>query len=128
MKMIKLLGGYIIFAGIAAIVDLGLLFFLTSILGLWYFFSAATSYLSGMIINFTLNKYLNFKNTNKRKITQFGLFSIIACIGLILNQFILFILVEYFGFWYITAKIFSMIVVLFWNFFGHKKITFEVLK
>ena len=61
----KLFGGYVIFAGIATIVDIGLLYLLTAFIGLHYLLSAALSYTCGMITNYSLNKVFNFKNKSK---------------------------------------------------------------
>ncbi|MBU0906599.1 MAG: GtrA family protein [Nanoarchaeota archaeon] len=115
-------------AGIATIVDLGLLFFLTEFVKIWYFYSAMISYFAGMITNYSLNKYLNFKNKSKRVALQFTMFMFVALIGLALNQIILLVLVGRWGLWYIFAKAISIFVVMFWSFFGHRKITFNILQ
>ncbi|HPO48743.1 MAG TPA: GtrA family protein [Spirochaetota bacterium] len=119
---------YIFFAGLATFVDFGVLFLLTDVFKIWYFISAIFSYLCGMITNFTLNKILNFENKSKKILYQFGLFAFVASIGLGLNQLILFILVEKFHIWYIIGKLVSVFIVMFWSFFGHKKITFHFFK
>ena len=119
---------YVFFAGIATLVDFGVLYLLTDIYKVWYFVSAIFSYLCGMITNFTLNKILNFENKSKKIFYQFGLFAFVALIGLGLNQLILFILVEKFKLWYIIGKLISVFIVMFWSFIGHKKITFHFFK
>ena len=123
---LRLLIGYVFFAGIATIADIGLLFILTEFFNVWYFYSAAISYSVGMVGNYSLNKYFNFKNKSNKIIQQFGLFVFIALIGLILNQLILYLLVEFASLWYISAKIISLFIVLIWSFYGHKKLTFKV--
>lgn len=125
---VKLFVGYVIFAGFAALVDLSLLYSLTEFLRVWYFYSAAFSYLVGMIINYSLNKYLNFRNRSKKIIPQFGLFATVALIGLGLNQLIIYILVEFINLWYMFAKFIAIFIVMFWSFYGHKKLTFNVFR
>lgn len=125
---IKLFSLYIVLAGIATIVDVGLLYIFTNYLGIWYFYSAILSYLAGMLTNYSLNKYLNFKNKSKKIAWQFGLFIIVALVGLALNQLILYLLVNFAGLWYIWAKLVAVFVVMFWSFFGHKKLTFKVFQ
>jgi putative flippase GtrA len=125
-QSVNLFLAYIVFAGFATLVDFGLLFSLTEFFNLWYFYSAAVSYLAGMITNYTLNKYLNFRNRSKRLIPQFGLFAAVASVGLILNQIILYALVEFAGLWYILAKFIAVFIVLLWSFYGHKRFTFRV--
>lgn len=124
----RLFIGYVFFAGIAAFVDLGLLFSLTEFIGLHYLTSAVLAYMCGMITNYSLNKVFNFKNKSKKIIQQFGLFVFVALIGLGLNQLILWLLVEFVGVWYMLAKLISISIVMFWNFYGHKKITFAIIK
>lgn len=119
---------YVVFAGFATLVDIGILYSLSEFAGLWYFYSAIVSYAAGMVTNYSLNKYLNFRNKSKRIIPQFSLFMAVALVGLTLNQAIIYSLVEFFGVWYIFAKLMAIAIVMFWSFFGHKKLTFSVLK
>ena len=57
---------------------------------------------------------------------QFGLFAIVALVGLGINQFLLYSLVEFAKLWYISAKIIAIFIGLLWSFYGHKKLTFNV--
>lgn len=124
----KLFIRYIIFAGFATLIDLSLLYLLTEFLHIWYFYSAIISYFGGMITNYTLNKFFNFRNKSKRIIHQFGLFIVVALIGLGINQIVLYSLVEFTGLWYILAKVIAVFIVMFWSFYGHKKLTFGIIK
>lgn len=119
---------YIVFAGIATIVDFAVLTLLVEAFGVHYLSSAAVSYLCGMITNFSLNKVFNFKNKSKQVIGQFGLFVFVALVGLVLNQLILYLLVESLNAHYLAAKVVSVAIVMFWSFIGHKKLTFSVFK
>lgn len=125
---VKLFSGYTIFAGFATLVNLGFLFSLTEFFHVWYFYSSAFAYLTGMVINYSLNKYLNFKNKSKRIIPQFALFVMVALVGLGLNQLILYFLVEVIKLWYLFASLISLFLVMFWSFYGHKKLTFNFIK
>ncbi len=124
----KLFTGYVIFAGIATLVDLGLLYAFTEFLRIWYFYSTALSYFIGMLTNYTLNKYLNFRNRSRRIIPQFGLFMLVALIGLALNQAVIYMMVEFGGLWYMHAKFIALLVVMFWSFYGHKHLTFSLFR
>lgn len=119
---------YLFFAGFATLVDMGLLFLLTEYVGIWYFYSALISNICGMVTNFTLNKVLNFRNRSRKVLRQFGLFAAVALVGLGLNQLIIFVLVEFFGIWYLLAKLVAVFTVVFWSYFGHKRLTFSLLK
>ena len=125
---VKLFSGYIIFAGIATLVDLGILYSLTEFIGFHYLLSALLSYACGMVTNFFLNKLFNFKNRNRRIVQQFGLFTFVALIGLGLTQLILWFFVEFVNLWYMLAKLISIVIVMLWSFYGHKKLTFGLLK
>ncbi|PIP17790.1 MAG: polysaccharide synthesis protein GtrA [Parcubacteria group bacterium CG23_combo_of_CG06-09_8_20_14_all_35_9] len=127
-KDIKLFVGYVIFAGSATLVDFGFLYSLTEFFHIWYFYSAALAYFAGMITNYLLNKYLNFRNLSKQIISQFSLFAMVALIGLGLNQLIIYFLVEFTKLWYIYAKFISVFIVMFWSFYGHKKLTFKIFR
>lgn len=117
---------YIFFAGIATLADLGVLYWLTEKFGLWYFYSALISFIVGMIVNYSLNKVFNFKNRSRKIWQQFGLFIIVAIVGLALNQLIMYVVVEYLELWYVLAKLVSIFFVFFWSFFGHRRLTFRI--
>jgi putative flippase GtrA len=119
---------YVFFAGIATLVDLSLLFTFTEFFGIYYFFSGILSYFAGGIIHYILNKKYTFKNKSKKIVAQLSVFFGVALIGLIINQAVLYVLVEIGSIWYMFAKLISIFIVLLWNFTGHKYITFKVLK
>ena len=122
---VRLFGGYVFYSGIATLVDFAVLYALTSAAGLWYFYSAAVAYAAGMTTNYALNKCFNFRNRSKEVVRQFGLFALVALVGLGLNQGIIYLLVEKAGLWYLYAKIVSVFIVMFWSFYGHKTLTFK---
>ncbi|MDD5750468.1 MAG: GtrA family protein, partial [Candidatus Pacebacteria bacterium] len=66
MKSFSLFWGYVFFAGVATLVDFGLLYFFTEVAGLHYLFSAALAYLAGIAPNYSLNKFFNFKNKSSQ--------------------------------------------------------------
>lgn len=119
---------YNLFAGCSTLLDLVLLYILTEFFGVWYTYSITIGYIAGVSTNYILNKYLNFRNLSRKIVLQFGLFVTIALIGLLFNQIIIYILVEFIGVWYMFAKIIAVLLVMLWNFSRHKKWTFEVFK
>lgn len=121
----KLFTGYLVCAGVATLVDFTALYLLTDFLHFWYFYSAAIAYFFGMITNYSLNKYFNFKDENPRIAKQFGKFFIVATGGLVLNQIIIFGLVEYVKAWYLLAKCVATLLVAAYSFYYHKKFTFK---
>ncbi|MDO8565350.1 MAG: GtrA family protein [bacterium] len=124
----RLFLGYVVTAGVATVVDVAILYFLTNFIGLYYLYSSIVSYVAGMITNYSTSKLFVFKNKSENITGQFSLFVVVAVIGLILNQIIIWLLVEYGQVWYLYAKFISILVVMFWSFYGHKKITFGLIK
>ncbi len=127
-KNMRLFFGYVFFAGLAALADIGLLFLLTNFFGVWYFYSAIFAYIAGMLVNYLLNRRLNFRNKSRQVARQFGVFAMVAVAGLALNQAVLYLLVEYAGLWYMFSKTIAVFIVMFWSFYGHKKLTFNIFK
>ena len=119
---------YFLIAALATIVDMSFLYIFTEFLGIFYFFSAFMSYFLGMITNYSLNKIYNFKCKSKKIIRQFAKFSFVAGVGLVLNQIIIYTLVEFAKMWYMFAKTISVFIVLIWSYNGHKHITFRSVK
>ncbi len=119
---------YFIYAGLAALIDLFLLLTLTSIIGLWYWYSAGISFIVASFVNYFFNKKRTFKNTYKLHHKQYLVFLFVAFTGLIWNQTIMYYLVEFANIHYFISKIFSLSIVFFWSFFMHKYITYGMLK
>ncbi|MEN6610549.1 MAG: GtrA family protein [Methanoregulaceae archaeon] len=117
--------GFFLIGIFSSFVDIGLLYLFTEHYHVWYLCSATTSYLSGMLASYLLNKYLNFHDRNRKYFRQFSLFAIISLTGLGLNLAILTIAVEFFSLNYIVAKVIAIAMGFFWNYFGQSRITFR---
>lgn len=122
----KLFLRYVLIAGFATLIDISLLYALTEFIGIWYFYSSIISYTSGVIPNYLLNKYFNFKNKSKKVFAQLSIWMGISLIGLIITQWIIFVFVEMFGLWYMFSKLIAIAITLFWNFYVNKQITFNL--
>lgn len=119
---------YIIFAGFATLLDLTTFFVLTTFVGLHYLISNFISILLGITTNYVLNKRYNFNNKSRKYVQQFSLFAFIAIIGLLLSQAIIFGLVEFLYLHPVLAKFISIFIVVIWNFFGHRKLSFGLYR
>jgi len=124
----KLFFKYCIGGGMAAVVDIILLYIFTEYLGVYYLFSAAISFLCAAIVNYSFNKRFTFQNESKKIVQQFFLFLSVVFVGECLNLSIMYFLVTFFDIWYIVAKFISIGIVLSYNFTCNKKITFELFK
>lgn len=118
---------YCIGGGLAFFIDIAGLYFFTEFFGLWYILSATLSFVLAAIFNYLFQRFITFKSQDKNYVKQFVLFVVIALVGLLINNSILYILVEFFGLWYMFAKVIAAGVVLIWNFWANKKFTFKKL-
>lgn len=109
----------------SAVVDFGALFILTDLANIHYLASATIAFILAALVNYTLNRIWTFKSSGKRR-KQLPVFFIIAILGLIINNNIMYFSVEHMDLHYLWAKVFAAAIVTFWNFFGNKYLTFRI--
>ncbi|OGL83918.1 hypothetical protein A3H11_04915 [Candidatus Uhrbacteria bacterium RIFCSPLOWO2_12_FULL_47_10] len=113
------------FGGIATIVDWGI-FYITHYRIGWHYLAGVTlSFVFGSLISFLGNKYLNFCDSSKRVLLQYGIFIGVASSGLLITYGILTILIGRLGLHAMLARMISTFLVLFYNYFSQKNITFK---
>src|SRR3989344_1308256 len=95
---------YVISGGTAAAVDLGLLFLLTEIAGIWYLLSAVIAFICSLFTVF---------------------FTLVALFNLGLNTLLLYLAVEVWHVWYLAAQFVIMGALAFMNFVINKTVTFR---
>jgi len=116
---------YLICGGLATLTDVSLLYILTHPFAVHYLFAAAASFLTGMVVNYTLNTILVFKSSGQVK-KEFPLFALIGIGGLLWTELIMWILVDKLSFFIMVAKIVAILLVLQWNFFMRKRFVFTL--
>lgn len=114
---------YLMCGAVATVTDISILFVLTHILHVNYLIAAACAFLTGIIVNYSLNTVLVFKSSGQVK-KEFPLFALIGFGGLIWTETILWILVDKLNVYVMIAKMVSILIVLQWNFFMRKKFVF----
>ena len=114
---------YLFVGGMATVVDMGTLYVFTSILGLNYLISAAVGFVLGVTTNYLMCIAWVFKSTGKIE-KEIVLFVIIGIGGLVLNEVVIWLLVEEAGLYYMMAKAIAVAVVMVWNFGMRKKFVF----
>ena len=113
-------------AGLAsAVLDFSVLFILTDFGGFHYLISASIAFALAATLNYWINRHWTFKSSGQRR-KQLPVFFIIAVLGLILNNNIIYMSVEQLGWHYLLGKVLAAAIVLFWNFFGNKYLTFRI--
>jgi len=113
----------------AAAVNIGSLYIFTDILGIWYLYSSVLAFLLSLVISFTLQKFIVFKDRGTHKIHhQFSKFFVAAVLGVITNTAIMFTCVDIFGIWYIFSQIIAGFFVMIQNFILYKLFIFNKVK
>ena len=119
---------YLIISVIATVYDVALLYIFTEFLGFNYLISATISYCVGIFVGYVGQKTITFKDKDKRIAKQFGLFTFISLIGLLINLGVLKLCVDVLGIYYLIGKVIAIGVGFFWNYTANKKITFKKRK
>ena len=114
---------YGLIGALSASIDFGI-FTILHFLGLAYLLANAIGVHIGIFCSFLLNRQFNFKVKDKTE-RRFLFFYSIGLIGLLLSSVLLKLLIEYFDWNEIYAKLLSIIVVAVVQFLLNKYITFK---
>jgi glycosyltransferase involved in cell wall biosynthesis/putative flippase GtrA len=115
---------YLLCGAVATVTDISILFVLTHVFRVNYLIAAAGAFLTGIIVNYTLNTVLVFKSSGRIK-KEFPLFALIGIGGLVWTEIILWILVDKLDVYVMFAKAVAIVLVLQWNFFMRKRFVFS---
>ena len=117
---------YFFVGGTAFLVDIGSLYILTEFFGIYYLISATIAFILGLIANYLLSiSWVFNKRTLDSKKMEFGVFTIIGIIGLVLNAVLMWFFTEYLSIYYMLSKIIAAAIILFWNFSARKFVLFR---
>jgi len=116
---------YLLIGGTCAVLDLLLLFVFVNYLHIWYLYAATASFIIVSTLGYFGQKYFSFRNYENNHGKQLPVFFAVAGIGLLLNAGFMFTFVSIIGLWYILASVMTKFIVLIWNFFANKKVTFR---
>lgn len=117
---------YFFVGGTAFIVDFGSLFILTEYFGIYYLISASIAFILGLITNYLLSiSWVFNKRTMGSRKLEFGVFTLIGIVGLGLNAVLIWFFTEYLHIYYMSSKIISAAIILFWNFSARKFMLFR---
>ena len=110
----------------AAATNIGSLYIFTDIFGIWYLYSSVLSFIIALLVSFTLQKFVVFRDMKTGRMhRQFSKFFITAILGVITNTAIIFICVDIFGIWYIFSQIIAGFFVMIQNFILYKFFIFN---
>lgn len=124
-KMIKF--GTVGFTGV--FVNMGVLYFLTEHLGIYYLLSAVIAVETSILSNFGLNEVWTFVERGKKGVRnilkRLLKFNTVSIGGLALNLAVLWLLTEFAGLYYLVSNLFAIAVVFLWNYTGNVKWTWR---
>ena len=121
MKIVK----YFAVGGMAAIVDIGCFFLFTSILNFGWFQSALGSFILATAVNYFLSiKYVFQSGVRFQKYHEVILIFLVSGTGLIINQLILWLLIENMSVNMLVSKITATTLLFFWNYGLRKTLVF----
>ena len=116
---------YCVSGSTAALVDISTFYVLTQFTSIYFVAANVISFVLAASVNYTINRLWTFKSTSANVAGQFITFCTIGSIGLLINTGVLFALVTFASMTEIVAKVLVTGVVLFWNYFMNKHITFK---
>lgn len=116
---------YFFVGGTAAIVDIGLFSLFSGYLGWPWAPVSISTFILATLINYYLSIQFVFVSgiRHKRVVEILGVF-IVSGLALLVNQSVLYVAIEFFGWHLVFSKIIATSVVLFWNYFGRSKFVF----
>ncbi len=107
------------------LIDLIAYIFFTRILFWHYLVAALFAFIISASSSFILNSYWTFEVLQEKIKLRYAKFLLVALGGLCLTELFLYILVDKFYWFDLWAKIFTVLIVVNWNFFLQKYWTFK---
>ena len=119
---------YLFVGGIAAVVNIGMLYVFTDVFHLHYILSNVFAFTLGLIVNYLLSKKFVFQdNVSINKAKEFLIYAIIGVIGLGLDTLLIWLFTDIGSIYYMISKLISTMLVLIWN-FGARKLLYKIIK
>ncbi len=110
-------------------VNMGLLYVLTEIAGLYYLVSAVIAIELSIVNNFVWNDTWTFKSARdlrfEWKIQRFGSFQAVSMGGLAINMVALYLLADIAGFYYLAANLIGILIAFAWNYMVNRHFTWK---
>ena len=110
------------------LVNLGLLYYLTEYVGLWYFLSYALAISVSITSNFILNKFWTFRDSidSQKIIVMYVKFVSVSLVGMAIQLGSVYVLVESLTVYYMLAALISICIAGAINFIINRRWTFGV--
>ena len=122
-KLINKIIKFSIVGGIATIIDFICLYIFKEYLNIDVILANTLSFIISVIYNYIASINLVFDiDKNKNKKLKFVLFIIFSVIGLIINNTIIYVLIEKINMYYLLSKVIATLIVMIFNFITRKKL------
>jgi putative flippase GtrA len=95
-------------------------------IGLNKYIANSLGFSLAVVNNFLLNRYWTFAQSQTAALPQFGKFTIISIGGLLINNLLLYLFINYSKTNFYIAKLLVIGIVFFWNFFMNQLFTFAI--
>lgn len=106
---------FLIVGGGCFLLEYILLYVLTEYMHIGYLVSSAIAFTVSLLVNYILCLLVVF-NVKHQSSLEIGLFIITSLIGLIINQGVMWFLVEIIAWWYMFATVIASGIVMIWNY------------
>ncbi len=106
------------------IVDFGVTWLLKELLRLNKYIANSAGFACAVVSNYLLNRWWTFHSADPHVGVQFAKFTVVALVGLGMNNAIIFFLTERRGIKFYPAKLIATGVVMIWNFGANLLFTF----
>jgi len=112
-------------------VNLGLLWFLTEIVGIYYLISNVIAVEVSIISNFVLNDLWTWRDRRDPGLINFlkrlASFNVICAGGMVINTAVLWVLTSFLHIYYMVSALFGIAAATLWNYWMNNVITWGVL-
>lgn len=119
---------FLVVGALCMALNLVLLYGFTDVLGIHYLLSCVIVVLLVNGVGFLLNRRFTFFSGQARfiygSLQGFFHYNVVSVISFFMVIVQMYVMVDWFGLWYVHANILSGIVMAFFNFFMHRKITY----
>jgi len=117
---------YLFSGGTGFVVNVGLLYLLTDIVGLWYGISGAISFIISITVSFFLHRTVTFDyDKHGSAHSQYAGFFGVSLFNLLVNEGILIFSVEVLGLWYVLGQTIGSIIVAILGYFIYRHVIFR---
>lgn len=108
---------YLFAGGAGFLVHLGVLFALSELLDVWYLLATTTGFIVAFVVSFSLQKFWTFRNNSIEKIKKQSVqYLFVAVLNLVMNNLLMFLLVEVAHLWQVYAQILTSGTIAIFSF------------